>query len=357
VLEARVAKRLGEFALEGDLSAPDRSVLVLVGESGAGKTTLLRMLAGLSHPDRGRIVLDGAVLFDHPSGIATPAQDRPVGFVAQDYALFPHLTVFENVAFGLRAQRTAAASLGRRVAETLERLDIADLARRLPRGLSGGQQQRVALARALVLEPKLLLLDEPLSALDLKTRRGIRSELRRLLAELHAVTLYVTHSPNEALAFGDQIAVLEAGRITQHGSREELLRRPRSSYVAAFLGVNLIRGRVRERHPGSLARVAASNGELQIPDPGHDGEVTVVIRPSEITLWVEPPTGSARNVFRGAVEEIVPEPPAGERVRVSLATDPPLVAEISHESAESLGLRPGLPVYAAFKATGVTAVD
>jgi molybdate transport system ATP-binding protein len=236
VLEVAVAKRLGEFELALELEVPERSMLVVVGESGSGKSTLLRLLAGLTRPDRGHIRLDGESWFDGASSHHVPAPDRSVGFVAQDYALFPHLTVAGNVAFGLHAQGTERSEVRERVRRSLDRLGIAELEQRRSHELSGGQKQRVALARALVLEPRLLLLDEPLSALDVRTRRTVRGELRRLLEELPCVTLFVTHSPSEALALGGRIAVLEGGHILEEGSPEELLQHPHSEYVAEFLG-------------------------------------------------------------------------------------------------------------------------
>jgi len=217
VLDLRVVRRQGAFELDAALTVADRSALVLVGESGSGKTTILRLVAGLAEPDRGTIVVDGKTWFRN--GRSVPAGERAVGYVAQDYALFPHLSVRDNVAFGLRAARVAAREREPRVAAALDRLGIAELAPRKPADLSGGQQQRVAIARAIVLAPRVLLLDEPLSALDVQTRRAIRGELRPLLAELGCMTLYVTHSPSEALAFGETIAVLEDGRVTQAGPR------------------------------------------------------------------------------------------------------------------------------------------
>ena len=334
------------------MSIGDREVMVLVGESGSGKTTLLRLLAGLVHPDRGRIEVDGEVWFDGSRGGLMPASERPVGYVTQDYALFPHLSVVENVAFGLRAQGISAKDIRTPVAAALERLGMGELAQRRPHELSGGQQQRVAIARAIVLEPRVLLLDEPLSALDAQTRRTIRSELRRLLAELPCTTLYVTHSPAEALAFGERITVLEAGRVSQSGSRDDLMRRPRSSYVAEFLGVNFFSGSLATSGEGG-ARIALPQGELAIAEAGAKGEVSVVVHPREITLSLEMPSGTARNVFEGAIEELVPEPPSGELVRVSLATTPPLIAEVTREAVEALALRPGMKVFGSFKASGV----
>ena len=356
MLRLAVAKQLGAFALEAELSAADRSVMVLVGESGSGKTTLLRLLAGLAHPDRGRIDVDGETWFDGDPATALPASGRDVGYVAQDYALFPHLTAAQNVAFGLHAQRITARDTTRRVAAALERLGVGALARRRPHELSGGQQQRVAIARAIVLEPRLLLLDEPLSALDAQTRRAVRGELRRLLAELTCTTFYVTHSPAEALAFGEQIAVLEAGRVSQCGTRDDLMRYPRSAYVAEFLGVNFFRGSVAARGTTAGAHLTLPEGDFAVAAGGAEAELSAVVHPREITLALEAPSGTARNVFAGTIEELAPEPPRGDRVRISLATTPPLIAEVTREAVDALGLRPGMTVFASFKAAGVVLV-
>jgi molybdate transport system ATP-binding protein len=353
VLHVQVGKRLGSFTLEAALEVPEAGVIVVVGESGSGKSTLLRLVAGLLTPDRGRVTLGARVLDDVAAGLHVPARERPVGYVPQDYALFPHLSVRDNIAFGLRARGDRGQATRARVDQALERLGVAPLATRRPHQLSGGQQQRVALARALALEPEILLLDEPLAALDLPTRRTVRAELRRLLGGLSCVSVFVTHSPAEALAFGERIAVLEAGRVTQQGPREELLHRPRTRYVADFLGANLFRARVTGREEQGLTRLAAESGEILAAECDLGDEVFAVVDPREITLFLERPAGSAQNVLRGPVEEILPEPPHGERVRVSLATRPPVVAELTRTAAERLGLEPGTEVYAAFKATGV----
>ena len=353
MLELAVIKRFDGFELDLALTVPAGSTLVVVGESGAGKTTLLRLFAGLDHPDRGRIALGDEVYFDAARRVTVPSWQRAIGFVPQDYALFPHLTVFENVAFGLRALHMPRAVTLRRATGALEQLGIEALASRHPRELSGGQQQRVALARALVLEPRLLLLDEPLSALDLRNRQGVRTELRRTLAALPCVTVYVTHTPTEALTLGDRIAVLENGSLTQIGDRHDLLRRPRSPYVAAFLGINLFQGHVRERTAGGVARIETEDGDLWVVDPGIDGEVFAAVNPREITLYRERPAGSAQNAFYGPVLEMIPEPPNGERVRVTLRTHPPLVAEVTSQAVIALALREDESVWATFKATGV----
>lgn len=354
MLRADLTRRLGAFQLQVSLEAEPASTLVLVGESGSGKTTVLRLLAGLLEPDEGRLILGGSTWFDSATGETLPGWRRPVGYVAQDYALFPHLSVFENVAFGCRAMGESSGSTRRRVDGILARFGLGGLASRRPADLSGGQQQRVALARALILEPALLLLDEPLSALDLKTRREVRQELRRLLSELTCISVLVTHNPVEALVFGDRVAVLEAGRASQVGTRDDLLRHPRSSHIAEFMGVNLIHGVVASRDGSGLARLKTADGDLFVVDPGElESEVFVSISPREITLHLAAPGGSAQNVFVGPVREIIPEPPDGLRVRVALGTHPPLVAEVTRPAIEALGLREGVTVYAAFKATGV----
>jgi molybdate transport system ATP-binding protein len=350
VLTLDVVSRRGGFELRARFAAERGLTTVIVGESGAGKTTLLRLAAGLDQPERGRIALDDTVYADPAGGIRVPAWQRDVGYVAQDYALFPHLTVEQNVAFGLRGRGAGHGTIAPRVAEALRRAGLAGLAGRKPAMLSGGQQQRAALARALVLEPALLLLDEPLAALDLQTRRVIRGELRDLLRTLRCVTLYVTHSPLEALLFGDRIVVIESGRVTQTGTREELLRYPRSRYVAELMGTNLFAGRAGAGTGTAVVRTG--EGEVEVSEPGAPGEVYVTVDPRQITLHPHPPEGSAQNIFTGPILELAPEPPSGERIRVVLGTRPPLVAEVTREAVAGLSLREGMTVHASFKATG-----
>jgi molybdate transport system ATP-binding protein len=324
---------------------------VLVGESGSGKTTILNLLAGLLKPDRGRISLDGEAFVDSDRGIDVPAYLRPIGFVFQDYALFPHLTVFENVAFALRALRLPDAEVRERAGSMLAQIGIQDLAQRRPGTLSGGQRQRVAVARALAVGPRLLLLDEPLAALDLQTRAQVRTELRRRLSTLTCVTIFVTHSPHEALLFGDRIAVVDGGRVVQLGSREDLLRRPRTEYVAQLMGLNLMVGRVVATESGGIAVVDVGGARVEVAGPISGDVINFVVDPREVTLHLEPPSGSARNIFEGPIVEMVPEPPFGERVRVVLGTKPPLVAEVTARSLESLRLKEGGRVFASMKAT------
>jgi molybdate transport system ATP-binding protein len=334
---------------------PARGVLVLVGESGAGKTTLLRLIAGLIEPDAGWIRSRAGTLVDTDAGVHVPPEQRGVGYLAQDYALFPHLSARDNVALGLRARGLHGAALASRAEAALARLGVEALAPRLPRELSGGQQQRVALARAVAVEPDVLLLDEPLAALDLATRRVVRGELHALLAELECATLLVTHSPAEALAFGERIAVLERGAITQQGTRDDLLARPRTRYVAEFLGTNLFTTTVRARDPDGLlhldtagATIVAVDGAWAVGDA-----VFAVVDPRDVTLLEAAEPMSARNVWRGRVVDAQPEPPSGDRWRVRLDTRPALVAEITRVAAERMDVRVGADVVATFKATGV----
>ncbi|HKV73755.1 MAG TPA: ABC transporter ATP-binding protein [Gemmatimonadales bacterium] len=353
MLRCTVSKRLGNFVLDLSLTAAEGETLVVVGESGSGKSTLLRLLAGLERPDAGIIALDQAEWFSTESGAWCPPAERSVGLVAQDYSLFPHLTVLENVCFGLRAAGMQAPQARRQAFDMLDRLGIGALSTRRPGGLSGGQQQRVALARALVLDPALLLLDEPLSALDLQTRREVRAELRGMLAALSCVTVYVTHSPLEALAFGRHIAVLDNGSLAQWGSGGELLRHPRSPYVAEFIGLNFFQGTIEGRG-GGLARIRTEGGVLSVVDPGGEDPVLLAVDPREIVIHADAPSGSTQNVFRGPIVELIPEPPRGERVRIVLGTEPPLVAEVSRAAVELLDLQEGRTVFATFKALGVT---
>jgi molybdate transport system ATP-binding protein len=353
MLAASLDRRLGEFHLTAELKVEVGQTLVLVGETGSGKTTVLRLLAGLLRPDSGHISLGGAVWFDALTDTDLPTWRRAVGWVPQDYALFPHLSVAENVAFGLRSAGLRAPEARERCGRTLVRFGVAELASRRPGELSGGQQQRVALARALALEPPLLLLDEPLAALDVQTRRSVRAELRSILQSLPCATVFVTHSPMEALVLGDRIAVMENGTLTQEGSREELLHHPRSAYVAELLGLNLFRGRVVGRESAGMARIDAGGASITAADPGTDDEVFLAVDPREVTIHIVPPEGSAQNLLRGPIEEIVPEPPRGERLRVIVESRPPIVAEVTARAVAALSLRPGLEVFAAFKATGV----
>lgn len=375
MLTTRLETHLQTFSLQLQFTAETGRTTVLLGESGAGKSTVLRLLAGLLHPDRGLIELDGVVYFDSERRIASTPQERPFGYVFQDYTLFPHLTVFENVAFGLRAQGLPDKQVRQRTGEALEMMHLVGYDRQRPSQLSGGQQQRVALARTLVLQPELLLLDEPLSALDVQTRREVRQELRRILRQTEITTVLVTHQYIEALLLGQQILVLDGGRVVQRGGQQDLLQRPRSPYVAELVGMNFFQGKVSQCEgstvctirlesddgPGmELQAMVAEDGKLNGAMPAMNQEAYVVVDPRSITLSTEAPTGSARNVFRGEVTQIVSTGINGGessqytgRVRVNLlvASSPvPMIAELTAASAEHMGLSEGQSVYASFKA-------
>ena len=377
MLRAQLETHLNSFHLSLDFEAWGGKTTVLLGESGAGKSTALRLLAGLLRPERGRIELDEIVYFDSERRIAVPPQERPFGYVFQDYTLFPHLSVYENVAFGLRAQHMPRSEVSRRVGEALEQVRLVGYDERRPAQLSGGQQQRVAIARALVLQPQLLLLDEPLSALDVQTRREVRQELRQILSGAHITTILVTHHYLEALLFGEHILVLDAGRIIQQGSQRDLLQYPRSSYVAELIGMNFFRGRVISCEADALCsiRVNGQNGNAievratlvdrariqSMPVTGT--EAFVVVDPRSITLYAHKPDSSARNVFQGEIVQLLPlGSAAGDdgardgRVRVGILLHAveetaPLTAEITEASAARMELREGNTVFAAFKAT------
>jgi len=305
--------------------------LTLLGPSGCGKTTTLRCLAGLERPDGGRIVLDDTVVSDAGAGVFVPASERGIGMVFQSYAIWPHMTVFENVAFPLRvarARRCGRAEIERRVGEALDLVHLGGFAARPATALSGGQQQRLALARGIVHEPKILLLDEPLSNLDAKLREQMRIELKRLQARLGITTVYVTHDQSEALALSDEIAVFEAGRIAQRGSPQEIYRAPKSRFVADFIGsANFIAGEAGAPGRDGLTAVATPHGAFLCPfagpvEPGTP--VLIAARPEDLALTIRHPgadlnvmTGRiAYRVFLGELIDYIVEHGAGEiRVR------------------------------------------
>jgi molybdate transport system ATP-binding protein len=344
-VDARVELTLGQLDLEVELTVATGELVVLLGPNGAGKTTLLRALAGLVALDAGRVVLDGEVLEDTDVAVRVPTERRPIGFVFQDYLLFPHLSALENVAFGLRARGVPKAEARRRAATWLERVGLADHARSRPRALSGGQAQRVALARAMVTDPRLLLLDEPLAAMDAASRREVRRDLRRHLASFDGTRLLVTHDPLEAMTMADRLVVLEGGRITQTGTPSEVSAQPRSRYVAELVGVNLFRGHAA----GHTVRL--KTGATLVVADDHHGEVFAAVHPHAVALHRRPPEGSPRNVLAGTAETLES---AGDRVRVQLAGTVPIVAEVTPAAAGELQLADGGPVWASIKATEIT---
>ena len=321
---------LREFALDVELTV-GREVVALVGPSGAGKTTLLRAIAGLQ-PALGRISVEGDDWLDSARGIDLPAEQRSVGLVFQEYALFPHLTVRKNVEFG----RKGGAAL-------LERFGLATLADAKPRELSGGERQRVALARALAPDPAVLLLDEPLSALDAHTRGEVRAELQQLLREADRPTLVVTHDFEDAATLATQVGVLVQGRLRQLGTPAELVASPADPFVASLTGANVLRGRARRAQ--ELTELELPTGELIRSTDLAEGDAVAIVYPWEVTLSRTEPDDSAQNHIAGVVASLVP---VGNRVRARVG---PLTAEITADSSERLGLQVGGTAVASFKAT------
>ena len=318
-----------QFTLE------EGEVVALLGPNGAGKTTLLRAIAGLLPLASGRVVLDGRVLEDAASGTYVPTEERSIGFVFQDYLLFPHMSVVDNVAFGVRSRAAAV--------EWLERVGLARYASARPAALSGGERQRVALARALAPAPRVLLLDEPLAALDVSTRADVRRDLKSHLAAFRGVRLLVTHDPLEAVTLADRLIVMEEGRQVQSGTPVEVAERPRSRYVADLVGVNLLRG--------VAGHGAVRVGSASVAAAGADsGEVFAVVHPRAVALHRARPEGSPRNVWRGRAGGIEL---LGDRARVRIEGDVPMVAEVTPAALAELGLVEGSPVWLSFKATDV----
>ncbi len=338
-LNLQVDHPLRSFRLSLDIEL-GRETLALVGPSGAGKSSVLRSIAGLLRPERGRVALGAQVWLDTDAGIDLPPEGRSVGLVFQEYALFPHLDVRRNVGFGGRE----------RVDELLERFRISHLASARPGALSGGERQRVALARALARDPAVLLLDEPLSALDTHTRAVVRSELTELLAELQLPTLLVTHDFEDAAALADRVGVIVDGRVLQLGRAAELLAAPADGFVASFTGANLLHGTARPGAGGLTEVVLDAGGSAFTTDAG-EGRVGLAVYPWEISLAHSIPADSAVNHVQGNVRSLVA---LGNRVRVRVG---PLTAEVTTASADRLALAEGDPVVASFKATATRLVS
>jgi len=345
-LQARIGVRLGNLNLRADLSVGDGEMIAIIGPNGAGKTTLLRSLAGLMALGEGRIVVDEVVLDDPQQRIWVPPERRPVGMVFQDYLLFPHLSAIDNVAFGLRSRGTRKPAARAAALKWLNRVGLADHATQRSRALSGGQAQRVALARALVTEPRLLLLDEPLAAVDVSARAELRRTLRLALADHSGVRLLVTHDPREAAVLADRIVVLEAGAITQAGTVAEVTTWPRSSWMAQMIGLNLFHGHAQGTrihltgpHPPDTDLITATDTH---------GAVFTVIHPRAVTLHRTRPNTSTANVFPGISRSIDIDL---DRIRVQITGPLPLTAEITPVDAAELHLIEAAPVWLSIKPT------
>jgi molybdenum ABC transporter ATP-binding protein len=332
-----VSVPLRDFELR--LSLAVDSTVALIGPSGSGKTTVLNAIAGLVQPAAGRIRCDEETWVDVERKVFVPPEERRVGLVFQDYALFPHLTVRQNIEY---ARRKGAD-------EYLDRFRIGHLAGARPDSLSGGERQRVALARALARDPEILLLDEPLAALDAHTKVDVRAELQQLLAGLEIPTLLVTHDFEDAAALAGHVGVLVAGRLRQEGTPTDLVARPADPFVASFTGANLLHGEPDGAGTGTTGVRLGDGTLIRTSDEG-EGPLTLAVYPWDITISTARPDDSAMNVIGGTITAITE---LGNRARVTIG---PVSAEITVDSLRRLGLAPGRQAYASFKATGTRIV-
>jgi molybdate transport system ATP-binding protein len=341
-VEAEV--RRGNFTLDVSVSAAAGQVLGILGPNGAGKSTLLSAVAGLTPVASGRITLGGQVMDDADAGTFVEASGRPVGFVFQNYRLFPHLTVADNIAFSPRARGLGKHAARSAASHWIDRLGLADLAERKPDQLSGGQAQRVALARALAGQPALLLLDEPLSALDAGTRLDVQAELKQHLADFAGPCLLVTHDPLEALVLADRLVVLENGRIVQEGTPAQIARQPGTDYVAKLVGLNLYPGHA----DGSQVKLTGG-GAFVVADHGQHGDVLVAVRPSAVVVSSQQPQlSSARNTWPARITGLTL---LADRVRLDLDGQPPALVDVTPAAVAELSLDPGRQVWLSVKAT------
>jgi molybdate transport system ATP-binding protein len=344
-LDAHLVVERGAFRLDLRLHVAPGETVALLGPNGAGKTTALRALAGLEALTDGHIALNGTVL-DGAACSTVPPEDRRIGVVFQDYLLFPHLTAIDNVAFGPRRRGTGRAEARALASAWLDRVGLAGFGKRRPKQLSGGQAQRVALARALATDPALLLLDEPLAALDARTRLDTRAELHRHLAEHTGPAIVVTHDPVDALMLADRLVVVEDGRAVQEGDAESVTARPRTDYIARLVGLNLYRGKA------SGTAIRLDSGAVLTAAEALEGEAFAAFPPSAVALYRSEPDGSPRNTWEATVAGVHRH---GDHLRVQL--DGPLraAADVTPAAAAQLGLEPGQRIWAAVKATEIRA--
>ena len=341
---AAVRVEYASFTLDVALEIGAGHVVAVLGPNGAGKSTLLGALAGLTPLARGRVELAGHVLEDTALRTYVPPERRPIGVVFQDYRLFPHLSALDNVAFGLRCRGRSRAGARREAQAWLTRVGLADNADSHPHALSGGEAQRVALARALAAQPSLLLLDEPLAALDVRTRAEMRRRLRARLAEFTGVKLLVTHDPLEAIALAESLIVIEEGRVVQSGTPAEVTARPRSAWVADLVGVNLFRGEAAGE------RVTLDGGATLVVPAAGAGAVFAVIHPRAVALHRVPPEGTPRNVWPARIDGLDHD---GARVRVRTVGPLAIVAEVTAAAVSALALDQGGEVWVSVKATEI----
>jgi molybdate transport system ATP-binding protein len=348
-LDASISATAGSFRLDVVIRVAAGETVAVVGPNGAGKSTLLRALAGLTPLKEGRVAIGDLVVDDTRARVRMPVEERPIGVVFQSGHLFPHLRAVDDVAFGLRARGVRRRDANRRALDWLDRVGLRDQADKRPAQLSGGQAQRVALARALAIDPDLLLLDEPLSALDATTRVAVRRDLAAHLRSHRGARLLVTHDPVDAAALADRIVVLEGGRVVQEGSLESLTTAPRTPYVADLVGTNLLAGTASGGHVdvGGLALTAA--GDLD--GRAVDGNVLVTIPPRAIALSRNRPEGTPRNVWSARVDHLER---IGDRVRVRVVGPVAVVAEVTPAAVAALPIAEGDEVWVSVKAMEVS---
>ncbi len=344
-LEADIhLRRSNAFRLSLQLNIPPGRTVALLGPNGAGKSTAVATIAGLIPIDHGSIVLNGNALDQPDTGRFIDPERRRVGVVFQEYLLFPHLSAIENVAFGLRSRGIARGAALAAARQWLERVELSGLEHRKPAELSGGQCQRVALARALITEPDLLLLDEPLSALDVTTRAELRRSLAAHLEQFSGPRLFITHDPAEAFLLADEVHVIEGGLITQSGTPDQIRLSPRTDYAAGLAGSNLVSGRAAD------VTIDTGTHLLQIADRALSGPVLATIAPAAVSIYRARPGGSPRNSWQTTIELVEA---LGDRVRLRIGDPLPLTVEITQPAFDELELATGLSVWVSVKATEI----
>lgn len=340
---AFVADRDG-FSVDVAFRAEAGSITALVGPNGAGKSTVIDVIAGLLPSDHGHVRLDGVVLDDRDAGIFVPPRQRGIGVVFQDRVLFPHLSVAENVAFGLTAKGRGRREAMAEAREMLDAAGLEDIALRRANDLSGGEARRVAVARAFAMEPRALLFDEPFASLDIEAKIEVRRQIVERVEGFVGPVLLVTHDPSEAFLLADTIHVIEAGRISQTGAPDEIRLRPGSAYATKFAGVNLMRGELET----GVATIGTH--QLVVADTVLQGPVVVSIQPSAVAVHRTQPSGSPRNAWRTRVDAIES---LGDRVRLHVGSPLPLTVEVTPGAVDALDLTPGIAVWLSVKATEI----
>jgi molybdate transport system ATP-binding protein len=345
MLDADIQLSLSRLNLDVAFTVASGEVLALLGPNGSGKSTTLRAVAGLLTLTGGRVVLDGTVLEDPAQRTRVPPEKRPISLMFQDYLLFPHLSAVENVAFGLRSRGTGKKTAREKASQTMARLGLDGLAEAKPGSMSGGQQQRVAMARALVTDPKLLLLDEPLAALDVSTKTDVRRLLREVLRQSSAANILVTHDLLDAVALSDRMVVIQDGAIVQTGTPAEVTARPRSRYVADLTGVNLLHGTAH-----STLLDVDGGGQLTCADSA-TGATLAIIAPAAVSVSRQQPEGQQPNTWLGQIAAV---DLMGDRVRVRIDGAPPITAEVPPAAVDELKLDDGGELWASVDPATIT---